>query len=136
LLLKEKKKEETMKQNEKLYLVPEDLYRLGNASSPLLTRIRPGEIDLIEVNGIKMIVANGKGISLYNKMGLNLLPLTGWVWEMSAQTPLPFGLRLVKDDKPEGHYTVCPNRNMSVHEFVGLLERIVIYCKKVYKKKA
>ncbi|MCP3895649.1 MAG: hypothetical protein GY706_13630 [Bacteroides sp.] len=125
-----------MKQNEKLYLVPEDLYRLGNASSPLLTRIRPGEVDLIELNGIKMVVANGKGISLYNKVGLNLLPLTGWVWEISARRQLPFGLKLVKDDKPEGRYTICPNRNMSVHEFVGLLESIVIYCKKVYKKKA
>jgi hypothetical protein len=31
-----------VKQNEKLYLVPEDLYRLGNATSPLLTRLRPG----------------------------------------------------------------------------------------------
>jgi hypothetical protein len=125
-----------MKLNEKMYIVPEDLYRLGNASSPLMTRIRPGEVDVTELNGIKMIVANGKGISLYNKTGLELIPLTGWVWEISARTPLPFGLKLVKDDKPEGHYTICPIRNMSVHEFVGLLESIVIYCKKVFKKKA
>ena len=125
-----------MKLIEKLYIVPEDLYRLGNASSPLLTRIRPGEVDVTELNGIKMIVANGKGISLYNKEGLDMVPLTGWVWEISARTQLPFGLKLVKDDRPEGHYTICPTQNMSVHEFVGLLESIVIYCKKVYKKKA
>lgn len=125
-----------MKLNEKMYIVPEDLYRLGNASSPLMTRIRPGEVDVTELNGIKMIVANGKGISLYNKTGLDLIPLTGWVWEISARTPLPFGLKLIKDNNPEGHYTICPIRNMSVHEFVGLLESIVIYCKKVFKKKA
>lgn len=125
-----------MRQNEKLYLVPEDLYRLGNATSPLLSRIRPGEIDLVEVDGIKMIIANGKGISLYNKVGLDLMPLKGWVWEISANTHLPFGLRLNKDDNPEGHYTICPDRNMPVHEFVGLLESIVINCKKLYKKKA
>lgn len=121
---------------EKLYIVPEDLYRLGNASSPLLTRLRPGDVDITELNGIKMIVANGRGISLYNKEGLGLIPLTGWVWEISASTKLPFGLKLIKDDRPEGHYTISPIRNMSVHEFVGLLDRIVIYCKKVYKKKA
>ena len=125
-----------MGQNEKLYLVPEDLYRLGNATSPLLSRIRPGEIDLVEVDGIRMIIANGKGISLYNKVGLDLVPLKGWVWEISANTHLPLGLRLNKDDRPEGHYTICPNRNMSVHEFVGLLESIVINCKKLYRKKA
>lgn len=34
-----------MKTNEPLYLAPEVLYRLGNASSPLLTRVRPDEID-------------------------------------------------------------------------------------------
>jgi hypothetical protein len=125
-----------MKRNEKLYLVPEDLYRLGNSTSPLLTRLRPGEVDIIEVNGVKMIVANSKGISLYNQEGLNLLPLTGWVWEISAKTPLPFGLKLAKDDRPQGHYTICPIKNMSVHEFVGLLESVVIYCKKLYRKKA
>ena len=125
-----------MKKNEKLYLVPEDLYRLGNATSPLLTKIRPGEIDLIEVNGIKMIVANAKGVSLYNKTGLDMVPLKGWVWEISANTQLPFGLKLIKDDRPEGHYTLCPNRNMPVNEFVGLLESVVVYCQKVFKKKA
>lgn len=125
-----------MKKNEKLYLVPEDLYRLGNASSPLMTRIRPGEIDLIKVNGINMIISNGKGVSLYNKTGLDLVPLKGWVWEISANTKLPFGLKLIKDDRPDGHYTICPIRNMPVNEFVGLLESIVVYCKKVFKKKA
>jgi hypothetical protein len=87
-------------------------------------------------NRIKMIVANGKGVSLYNKIGLDLVPLKGWVWEISSNTQLPFGLKLNKDDRPEGHYTICPFRNMPVNEFVGLLERIVVHCKKVYKKKA
>jgi len=125
-----------MKTNEVIYLSPETLYRLGNSSSPLLTRVRPGEVDIIEVNGIKMIVANGKGISLYNKVGLDLAPLSGWVWEIKSQTSIPLGLKLIKDDKPEGHYSLCPTRNMSVHEFVSLLEKVVIYCKKSFKKKA
>ena len=123
-----------MKQNERLYLVPEDFYRLGNASSPILTRIRPGEVDIAEVNGIKMVVANGKGVSLYNKAGLDLIPLKGWVWEISANTQLPFGLKLNRDDRPEGHYTICPLRNMPVNEFVGLLESIVVYCQKNLQK--
>ena len=88
------------------------------------------------MNGITHIVANGKGISLYNKRGLDLAPLTGWVWEISANTQLPSGLKLIKDDRPEGHYSLCPIRNMSVHEFISQLEKVVIHCKKVFKKKA
>ena len=125
-----------MMNNEAIYLSPETLYRIGNGSSPLLTKVRPGEIDTIEVNGITHIVANGKGISLYNKRGLDLAPLTGWVWEISANTQLPCGLKLIKDDRPEGHYSLCPIRNMSVHEFISQLEKVVIHCKKVFKKKA
>lgn len=125
-----------MTNSEAIDLSPETLYRIGNGSSPLLTKVRPGELDTIEVNGITHIVANGKGISLYNKRGLDLAPLTGWVWEISANTQLPSGLKLIKDDRPEGHYSLCPIRNMSVHEFISQLEKVVIHCKKVFKKKA
>lgn len=125
-----------MKPNEKIYLSSESLYRLGNASSPLLTRIRPKEVDITEINGINIIIANNKGVSLYNKTGLDLAPLTGWVWEIKANTKFPAGLKLKKDDQPEGHYTLCPTRNMPVNEFVALLENVVIHCKKVFKKRA
>ncbi len=125
-----------MKTNEAVYLSPETLYRLGNGSSPLLTRVRPGEVDTIKVNGVTMIVANRKGISLYNKTGLDLAPLSGWVWEIKENTSLPTGLKLIKDNRPEGHYSLCPTKNMSIHEFVSLLEKVVIHCKKSFKKKA
>jgi len=119
---------------ETLYLASETLYRLGSSSSPLLTKLRPGEIDIIRVNDEAVIVANGKGVSLYNKAGLDVAPLTGWVWEIQSGTHFPLGLRLIKDDRPQGHYTLCPLRNMPVHEFVALLEKVVIHCTKVFKK--
>ena len=125
-----------MKQNEPIYLSPETLYRIGNGTSPLLTKVRPGEVDTIDINGVTHIIANGKGISLYNKQGLDLAPITGWVWEISPKTPIPHGLKLIKDNRPEGHYSLCPSRNMSVHEFIAQLEKVVIHCKKVFKKKA
>lgn len=125
-----------MNSKEILYLASETLYRLGNSTSPLLSKMRPDDINIIDVNGVKMVVANHKGVSLYNKEGLNLVPLTGWVWEIKANTNLPIGLRLVKDKDPLGHYTLSPIRNMSVHEFLGLLDQVAIHCKKVYKKQA
>jgi len=121
---------------EKLYLAPEQLYRMGNASSPQTTKLRPDEISIYEVNGIKHVRANGRGISLFNKDGLDQIPLTGWVWEINAGTQFPHGLKLARDDKPHGHYTLMPTRNMLLSEYVSLLEKVAIYCKKSFKKKA
>lgn len=88
-----------MKQNEPFYLSPETLYRIGNGTSPLLTKVRPGEVDTIDINGVTHIIANGKGISLYNRQGLDLAPITGWIWEISPKTPIPHGLKLIKDQQ-------------------------------------
>ncbi|MFT6908794.1 MAG: hypothetical protein ACJAS1_005498 [Oleiphilaceae bacterium] len=42
------------------FILPEELFRLGNATSPRLSNVRPRDIDTIEINGIKVIIANGK----------------------------------------------------------------------------
>jgi hypothetical protein len=125
-----------MNAKEALYLAPEVLYRIGSSTSPLLNRVRPDEIDVLDLNGVKVIVANGRGLSLYNKGGLDRAPLSGWAWEIPANTPLPAGLRLLRDESPEGHYTLCPANNMSVHEFVATVEQLVIHCRKAFKKRA
>jgi hypothetical protein len=125
-----------MHNQEKLYIAQEDLYRLGNAGSSLISRVRVREVDVMEVNGIKRVIANGKGISLYNKAGLDKMPLSGWVWEIKVSTAFPIGLKLIKDDKPEGHYTLAPLHNMLFSEYISLLEKVAIHCQKVYKKRA
>jgi hypothetical protein len=125
-----------MHNQEKLYIAQEDLYRLGNAGSSLISRVRVREVDVMEVNGIKRVIANGKGISLYNKAGLDKMPLSGWVWEIKVSTAFPIGLKLIKDDKPEGHYTLAPLHNMLFSEYTSLLEKVAIHCQKVYKKRA
>jgi hypothetical protein len=125
-----------MSTNEPLYLFPETLYRIGKGTDPTLTAIRPHEISIIHVNGIAMIVADGRGVSLYNKSGLELAPLTGWAWEIKAFTRVPPGLKLIRDPEPEGHYTLCPVENMTLSTYIGLLEKLVIHCTKAFKKKA
>jgi hypothetical protein len=119
---------------EKLYIASEDLYRIGNSASPTLSKVRPREVTITTVNGIEMIVANNQGISLYNKIGLDESPLTGWIWEIKANTVFPFGLKLIKDDDPIGHYTLAPLHNMPFHEYIGLLEKVAIHCRKVSRK--
>lgn len=116
-----------------LYLAPEDLYRLGNATDPRLTHIRrPKDIDTIEINGLLVVIANGKGISLATQERISKSPISGWVWKISKGTQMPIGLRLINDR--EGHYSVCPISNMPLDEFRGLLSKLAFKCQKVFKK--
>lgn len=124
-----------MSRKEKLYLTQEDLFRIGNATSSKLSEVRQGEVKTIDVNGIKTIVANDKGVSLYNKQGLEDAPLSGWVYELKVGTPLPVGLKLWKDTIVQGHYHVCAAQNMPYNKYVGLLEELAMHCQKVFKKK-
>lgn len=123
--------------NEKLYLTQEDLYRFGNSTSSRLTKVRPTEIDTMEINGILTVIANNKGVSLFNKEGLDKTHLTGWVWEISKSTTLPAGLKLFKDTSSgasPGHFMLVPSRNMTLSEYIGLLETVAIKCRKLLKK--
>lgn len=120
-------------QLEDLFFAPEDLYRLGNSSSPRLTNIRrPKDVDTMEINGITVVIANGKGISLFTKDRIDKVQMSGWVWKISRGTQVPIGLRLL-NDRP-GHYSICPVTNMPLDEFIGLLSKLALTCHKVFKK--
>ncbi len=113
------------------YIFPEDLYRVGNSSGPRLDRIRPDEVDSIEINGIRVIFANNRGISLFTDAGIRLGSVSGWAWKIGKTTPIPLGLKL-HQDTPE-HYMLCPIRQMPLDEYKGLLSRLLVHCKKVFK---
>ena len=116
-----------------LYLAPEDLFRLGNAADPRLTHIRrPKDIDTVEINGLLVVIANGKGISLATQERISKSPVSGWVWKISKGTQMPQGLKLINDR--DGHYSVCPTANMPLDEFKGLLSKLALKCQKVFKK--
>lgn len=122
---------------EKLYISQEDLFRMGNSTSSRLSSVRQREITTIDVNGIETIVANGNGVSLFNKEGLDSTFLNGWVWEIKEGTTFPAGLKIVKDNKGSiGHHMLVPTRNMPLTQYIGLLEETAIYCRKLYKKQA
>lgn len=120
---------------EDLFMAPEDLFRLGNSTSPRLTNARiPKDINVIPVNGISVVVANGKGISLSTKSRLNKSPMSGWVWMIPHGTSMPNGLKLLNDR--DGHFTIAPVVNMPLDQFKGLLSSLALHCKKVYRKDA
>jgi len=113
------------------FLVPAEIFRVGNATSPRLSHIRGGEVDVIEQNGVPVIIANGKGVSVYDAAGLKKVPLSGWVWRFKINTPLPFGLKLVNDY--EHHYCIAPTVTMPVDKYKGLLEELALRCERVFK---
>lgn len=118
---------------EDLYFAPEDLYRLGNSSGPRLTNVRrPKDVDTTEINGIAIVIANGKGVSLSTKERLDKTPMSGWVWKISKGVGIPPGLKLI-NDRP-GHYSISPTTNMPLDEFIGLLSKLALKCQKVFKK--
>jgi|TARA_Y100000296_G_C5139004_1_gene239886 hypothetical protein len=86
----------------------------------------------MEVNGITVVIANGKGVSLSTKERLDKTQMSGWVWKIIRGTQVPSGLRLI-NDRP-GHYSICPTANMPLDEFVGLLSKLALKCQKVFKK--
>lgn len=85
-------------QTEDLFIAPEDLYRLGNSSDPRLTHIRrPKDVDTVEMNGVLVVIANGKGISLATKGRIEGSGTNGCVWRLPKGAPMPNGLRLIND---------------------------------------
>lgn len=120
--------------HKEFYIIPEDVFRMGNASSPRMHFPRASEVDLTEINGIKIVIANGRGVSLYTKEELEATTLTGWVWKFSAKTSIPFELKLVNDKR--GHYCVAPKMNMPADMYKGLLEKMGLSAERVYKKRA
>lgn len=114
------------------YLVPEEIFRLGNSKDARLSNVRPRDVNIAVINSIEVIIANGKGISVFDKEGINESPMSGWVWCLSKNTQMPIGLKLVQDKKH--HYCIAPMQNMPIDKYKGLLEEMAMHAKRVYKK--
>ena len=115
-------------------ILPDDLYRLAVSSSPKMTHVRPvDDVDLYDQNGVLMILANNRGVSLWTLEGVKIAQLTGWAWRIRKNTPLPPKLKL-HNDQPE-HYVICPTESMPLSTYIGLLETLVVHCEKVFKIK-
>ena len=115
-----------------LYMTEEDLYRLGNSTSPRLDHVRE-EIDVqtYEHNGIRFVRAAGEGISLLTESRIATLKRGGWLWKIPVNLLLPAGL-LLNPDRP-GHYALCPAFDMTIDEYRALLSRLALHCERIKK---
>ena len=108
------------------YLFPEDVYRMGNSNTPRMSAIRKDEVSLIVINGVTVVVANNKGVSVWTKEGVIDKGLTGYAWLIKGGSAIPFGLKIVNDTK--GHYLLAPAKNMPLDTYKGLLEEMGMQC--------
>lgn len=100
-----------------------DLYRFGNAESPRFDHIRPlKDARLDEKNGVKYIIADGNGISVFSTFD----PRKKNTWKIPKGTPLPEGIILVEDKRlgHENHYMLAPAITMRLSAFLDLLDQI------------
>lgn len=118
---------------EEFLMFPEEVLRIGNNTTPRLNAVRPTEIDTITIQGIKVVIANGKGVSLYRLDKLLQIGLTGYAWRFNQDSLVVHGLKLV-NDKP-GHYMLAPAVNMPLDKYKGLLEEMGMKCCKYIRVK-
>lgn len=120
---------------EYLYLVAEDLYRLGNASAARLDHVRSQDVDLFEQNGVPMVRSNGKGISLLTEARMARVRGGGWVWKIPRQAQLVEGLAISPDADPTntGHLLLCPRRDMPLAQYQALLAEMGGRCERIRK---
>ena len=118
---------------EEFLLFPEDVYRMGNSGSHKLTAVRSFEVNTTTINGVTIIIANGKGVSLYTIEKIIEKNLTGFAWRFNKGAQVIPGLKLVSDE-PQ-HYMLAPISNMPVDKYKGLLEEMGIRCGKYFQVK-
>lgn len=114
------------------YIVPEDIYRIGNQDTPRLNHVRSRDINTTAFGREFMVIANGKGVSVYDRKGINESPMNGWVWRISANTRLPSGLILVQDKKH--HFCIAPQHNMLLSRYKQLLDQLSPRAQRIAKK--
>jgi hypothetical protein len=112
------------------YIFPEEVFRLGNSTSHKLTAIKAREVTVITINAVPVIVADGRGVSVFTLEGILREGLTGFAWQFAKGTPVTQGLKLILDPLKDGHYFLCPRENMPVDKYKGLLEEMGVRCHK------
>lgn len=104
----------------------EDLYRMGNATSPSFSEER-GIRDclIVEIDGIKVVKANGNGFSAFNCITATMKRKGKNVWKIRKGAKLD-GIRVVKDMRPshKGHYMLAPEKDMPFKKYLGILEEL------------
>jgi len=96
---------------------PVNLYRMGNANSPRMNRVRPKDVKLYERNGELWVASNSGGISTFSVLGRG----KNW-WQLDEGTAISGELRLVNDYG--NHWLWEPVYSMPLNDYENALQAI------------
>ncbi|RKZ51458.1 MAG: hypothetical protein DRR16_24355 [Candidatus Parabeggiatoa sp. nov. 3] len=102
----------------------EDLFRMGNASSPSFSEARGLKDCLVVlIDGIQIVRANRNGFSAFNSITSVMKRKGKNVWKIKKGTTLE-DIIIVKDTRlgHEGHYMLVPSKDMPFKKYLGILE--------------
>lgn len=96
---------------------PVDLFRMGNANSPRMDRVRPQDVSIYEDNDQRWVMPNSGGISTFSMLGKG----KNW-WKLDQGTKIPPDLKLVNDHS--NHWAWEPSSMMSLDQYETALRQI------------
>jgi hypothetical protein len=107
--------------------LPSDLYRGGNASGFQFHEERAMK-DCITYprDGVIFIRANLTGFSCFDHITARMKQQGRNIWKLKRGAVLPLDIGLVKDLRrgQEGHFMLCPLKDIPLKKYLGLLEEI------------
>ncbi|WP_444909715.1 hypothetical protein [Microbulbifer sp. TRSA005] len=89
-------------------------------------------LDTTFLNNISIVIANGKGIRIFDQESINQSTLIGWVCRFPAGTTPPNGLRIT--EQGPGQYYISPERNMTATRFIELLKEMSLKAITLFKR--
>jgi hypothetical protein len=95
-------------------IVPVELFRCGNGTSPKLTRVPPG-LDIttiVDANGVTTVLPNTGGVSSFDSKSV----MQGQWWKIGKGEWYDF--RLVLCQGAHGHWTWGPLHQMPLDQYV------------------
>lgn len=119
----------SMMTHEALFLI-EDVFRLGNATSPRLDHIRKHDIPIVSNDGKEMVFPDTGGISVFNIIHPRL---HGIWWKCPAGTTYPEELTIICERDYGGlrHYLIQPSYQMELRQYLEALREFALSFDKV-----
>ncbi|WP_444901515.1 hypothetical protein ACJJIG_18905 [Microbulbifer sp. SSSA007] len=115
-----------------IYIASDSLPKYGLHKSEKTSELLTAILDTTLLNDRKIIIANGKGVRIFNQERINQLIQDGWICRFPAGTTLPEGLKIV--EQSPGEFYISPERNMAERQFIALLKEMSLRAITIFKR--
>ncbi|WP_226646236.1 hypothetical protein [Microbulbifer variabilis] len=117
---------------QEMYIESNFLPKFGHLDQRENFEFLTSQLDTTFLSNRTIVIANDKGIRVFDQKSINQSTLNGWVCRFPAGTTLPIGLKIVK--KISGQYFISPERNMTIERFIELLKEMSLSAITLFKR--